>query len=173
MPQAVADLGRYYSDTAKQADREIAGMQANLRKGPAVARYEGEVDEAAPGWLSDYMRTQENGEKSLEKRFGTIPEQNMADAARSMEPFPYRYKAQYAPPDQAPGEVNIGPMANQMARDPVASTAIVRDPGTGKLAIDQGKGLKLVMGSLGAMQQQIDALRARSAARRRGDTAQP
>jgi hypothetical protein len=93
----------------------------------------------------------------------------MADAARSMAPAPYAYKPQYVGASgQAPGEVNVGPMANAMAKDPVASTAIVKDPQTGMLAIDKDKGLKLVMGSLAVQQHEIDQLR-----RRHGGSIQP
>ncbi len=80
----------------------------------------------------------------------------MADANRSMEPSSYEYKPEFLPPEQKPGEKNIGPMADKMARDPVASTAIVKDPETGMLAIDKTKGLKLVMGSLASLQRQVD-----------------
>lgn len=97
----------------------------------------------------------------------------MAGAARSMEPSSYSYKSEYRPDSQSPGEVNVGPMANNMARDPVASTAIVQDPKSGMLAIDKDKGLKVVMGSLASLQHQIDSMkdgrRAKGAQRARPD----
>jgi hypothetical protein len=83
----------------------------------------------------------------------------MAGAARSMEPSAYVYKPGFAERSgQTEGEVNVGPMANNMAENPVAKTAIVKDPDTGLLAIDKDKGLKVVMGSLASLQHQIDAL---------------
>jgi hypothetical protein len=101
----------------------------------------------------------------------------MASAMRSMKPAIYAYKSEYTPPDQSAGEVNIGPMANAMARNPVARTAIVRDDNTGMLAIDKGKAEKIIMGSLASLQHQIDDIdhdvpRAIRARKRRGDDAE-
>lgn len=102
----------------------------------------------------------------------------MAKAMRSMDPAVYAYKPEYSPPDQKPGEVNVGPMANAMAKDPVARTAIVRDADSGMLAIDKTKAEKVIMGSLAALQHQVDELqgdvpRAERAKkqRRRGESA--
>jgi len=83
----------------------------------------------------------------------------MANANRAMVASSYEYKPQFTPGTQAQGETNVGPMANAMASDPVASTAIVRDPHTGLLAIDKEKGLKLTMGGLASLQQQIDQMK--------------
>jgi hypothetical protein len=92
--------------------------------------------------------------------FDKMPDRSMAGAMRSMEPAPYAYKPEYAQASgQAPGEVNVGPMANKMAKDPVARTAITRDPETGLLAIDKDKGLKVVMGSLASLQDQMDDIK--------------
>jgi hypothetical protein len=88
----------------------------------------------------------------------------MAEANRSMAPSSYEYKPEFTPQEQAPGEVNVGPMANAMAEDPVAKTAIVKDPTTGLLAIDKTKGLKLVMGGLADLQRQVDGLEKRKRA---------
>jgi hypothetical protein len=83
----------------------------------------------------------------------------MAGAARSMEPSAYTYKPEFAAKaGQSPEELNVGPMANKMAKDPVAGTAIERDDETGMLTIDRDKGLKVVMGSLASLQHQIDAI---------------
>ncbi len=148
-----------YEDKAgKEADEMMAAMRASLGKGASVALDEGEIDQ----------------------KFGTMSDRAMADAMRSMEASPYAYKEAMRPAEQTSGEVNVGPMANKMAHDPVARTAIVRDPGTGLLAIDKDKGLKVVMGSLASLQDQIDdvkndvprAVRAKKQ-RRRGDSAQP
>lgn len=84
-------------------------------------------------------------------------EEPMADANRSMEPSEYRYKSPFTPPGQEPGEVNVGPIAQNMERSPLAKTAIVKEP-NGLLAIDKEKGLKLVMGGLSSLQAQVDAL---------------
>jgi hypothetical protein len=83
----------------------------------------------------------------------------MADANRSMAPFSYAYKPGYAEEaGQRQGEKNVGPMAQNMAADPLAKTAIVERP-DGMLAIDKDKGLKLVMGGLADLQGQLDAMK--------------
>lgn len=90
--------------------------------------------------------------------FSKPSDEDMADAMRSMDPAVYAYKGKFTPPDQKPGEVNVGPMANKMAEDPVARTAIVRDDKSGMLAIDKTKLEKVIAGSLASLQHQIDDL---------------
>jgi hypothetical protein len=63
------------------------------------------------------------------------------------------------PPEQAPGEPNVGPMAQNMAANPVTATAIIKDPKTGLLAIDTNKALKVTMGGLADLQEQVDAMK--------------
>ncbi len=81
----------------------------------------------------------------------------MQSANRSMVPSEYEYRPEFTPPGQAPHEKNVGPMAQNMAADPVARTAIVKGD-NGMLAIDKDKGLKLVMGGLASLQHQVDQL---------------
>jgi hypothetical protein len=86
-------------------------------------------------------------------------ESPMADANRSMAPSVYAYKPGFAEDEgQHEGEKNVGPMAQNMERDPIAGTAIVKRP-DGMLAIDKDKGLKLVMGGLSDLQNQLDSLK--------------
>ncbi len=89
----------------------------------------------------------------------------MAAANRSMDASSYEYRPEYTPEEQEPGEKNVGPMANAMKRDPVASTAIVTNPDTGLLAIDKTKALKLTMGGLSALQRQVDKLQSQRMAK--------
>ncbi len=84
---------------------------------------------------------------------------DMADANRSMAPFSYAYKPKWAAEaGQEEGERNVGPMAQNMAADPVAKTAIVKGE-DGMLAIDRDKAMKLTMGGLADLQQQVDQLK--------------
>jgi hypothetical protein len=116
-----------------------------------------EADRMMGGMKSDHEKRMAQGPAV---KFDTMPDRDMADAMRSMEPSPYAYKPDFAQASgQAPGEVNVGPMANKMAKDPVARTAITRDPETGLLAIDKDKGLKVVMGSLASLQDQVDDMK--------------
>jgi hypothetical protein len=105
-----------------------------------------------------YARDIVRSDERTKDGFRYVSDEQMAKAMRSMDPAVYAYKPEYSPPDQKPGEENIGPMANAMARNPIARTAIVRDGGTGMLAIDKTKAEKLVMGSLASLQHQIDDL---------------
>lgn len=92
----------------------------------------------------------------------------MAAANRSMEASPYAYKPEFTPPEQQSGEPNVGPMAQTMAADPVAGTAVRQDPQSGMLTIDRDKGLKVVMGGLASLQKQLDAMQSeRSTPKRR------
>lgn len=84
-------------------------------------------------------------------------EDPMAEANRSYEPSAYHYKPGFG---EDPNRPNVGPMAQNMAQDPIASTAIVRDPQTGLLAIDQKNATKLALGGLASTQAQLDEQRA-------------
>lgn len=89
-------------------------------------------------------------------------ESPMANANRAMHAYSYEYKPEFAGQEgQAIGEKNVGPMAQELEKDPVAATALTKDPQTGLLAIDKSKGLKLVMGGLSDVQRQIDELKAK------------
>jgi hypothetical protein len=94
-------------------------------------------------------------------RFTAPPRDEMSDAARAMHASSYAYRPEMTPPDQAPGEPNVGPMAQNMAANPVTATAVKRDPRTGLLMIDQSKMLKVLGGVAADQQDQIDALRRR------------
>lgn len=115
--------------------------------------------EASRDTVANRVRTRARDESTSDKRAKevVISEQPMAEANRSMAPSEYRYRPEYTPSDQQPGEVNVGPMANNMARSPVARVAIIEQP-NGMLAIDKTKGLKLVMGGLASLQHQVDGL---------------
>lgn len=82
----------------------------------------------------------------------------MAAANRALAPSAYEYKPQFTPEDQAPGEMNVGPMAQNMARNPLSATAVKELP-DGLLAVDKDKALRLALGSIGSLQQQIDQMR--------------
>lgn len=102
--------------------------------------------------LPDSIRSDAEAKKVLKK------EAPLAESNRSMSASSYKYKEGLGPPEQVPGEVNVGPMADNMAADDVARTAIKREPDTGLLMIDKDKGLKLVMGGLASLQKQVDAI---------------
>jgi hypothetical protein len=144
------------------------GASLNASRGAGLAKVYGEPGTSAyipssrpeheePTW-ADRVRSFFTSDQSTKEGFEQVPDREMAAAMRSMKPAVYAYKPDYTPPDQYTGEVNVGPMANAMARNPVARTAIVEDPSTGLLAIDKGKAERVIMGSLASLQHQIDDL---------------
>lgn len=142
----LTDIQNRGTDAATSVLKRTSGTDP--KPGPAPSPQQGYASR-----VLSYIRSDERT-KNVSK--GDVA---MAGAARSMEAQPYAYKAQFRPETQSPGELNIGPMANEMAKDPVARTAIVRDGDTGMLAIDKDKGMKVMMGSLASLQHQIDALK--------------
>ena len=78
---------------------------------------------------------------------------------KAMKPSLYAYKPEFKPGEQAPGELQVGPMANPMAEHPVTATTIIRDPQTGLLAIDKDKALKLTMGGLATLAEDVEDLK--------------
>jgi hypothetical protein len=87
-------------------------------------------------------------------------------AALSLEGSPYAYKPEFRPPEQAPGEVNVGPMAQNMAEDPVASTAVRKLP-NGMLGIDVNKNVKLLDSITAEQEKRIGKLESRLAKMKR------
>ena len=123
---------------------------------------------APPRQMQGFQREQPGQEVALSdarSKRGAGGVGSMAEANRSMAPSMYEYKPQYAgEAGQKPGEKNVGPMAQHMAADPIASTAIVKRP-DGLLAIDKDKGIKLLMGGLADLQNQVDSMQRKKASR--------
>lgn len=83
----------------------------------------------------------------------------MSSVMRSMKPSVYEYKPEFAAQNgQRVGEKNVGPMAQNLAADPLARTAVVKDEKTGMLGLSIPKSVKLVMGSLHSVGERLDAL---------------
>lgn len=82
----------------------------------------------------------------------------MASANRSQEGFAYAYKPEFAAKEgQQPGEKNVGPIAQNMAANPVAST-VVKEAPNGLLQLDIAKLAKLNSAGVASLQDQVDAL---------------
>lgn len=84
----------------------------------------------------------------------------VAAANRTLAGQPYTYKAPFVPPSQKPGEINVGPMAQNLETSPVAATAVKIDPATGMRMIDRDKALKVAMTGIADLQKQQDETRA-------------
>jgi hypothetical protein len=84
----------------------------------------------------------------------------MATSNRSMAPSVYEYKDEFAARNgQHVGEKNVGPMAQNLEADPIASTAVITDPKTGLKSLSIPKSLKLTMGGLASLQHEVDELK--------------
>lgn len=162
--RASAPKTRKYTDA--ELERLAAEMQANTQAQTDAMHSQGssvqgalarsnEAPTADPdSWLDRYMTSDKR------TKTNSHDEGPMAKAMRTMKPYSYEYKPQFAGQNgQHVGDENVGPMANPMAKDPVAKTAIVKDPNTGLLGIDKAKGLKLALGGLADLQRQVDELK--------------
>lgn len=151
------------ADAAEQArtDRAISAGLGAVNGG--LQAYSAATQDTTPKPPPGLIRENPYGTSDVKAKENIHHFGSMADANRSMEPSSYEYKPEFTPPEQQPGDTNVGPMANKMKADPVASTAIVKDPETGLLAIDKTKGLKLVMGGLASLQRQVDNMEGRRA----------
>jgi hypothetical protein len=88
----------------------------------------------------------------------------MQSANRAQASAIYEYKPEFKPPEQTPGEKNVGPMAQTMAKDPMAATAVRKDP-SGILTLDRDKLSKLHSAGISSLQDQVDQLKAVLASR--------
>jgi hypothetical protein len=139
---------------SKDADAMMAGFGASLKKGPS-ARVDDVDSDDKPDLAS-----------AADASKGQIPDDAMYRAMKSMQPSLYSYKPGFKPPEQRPGEVQAGPMANPMKKDPIAGLAVEKEPSTGLLAIDKDKALKLTMGSLAVLAQDVEEMKRKKGARK-------
>jgi len=136
-----------------QVERQFGGPGPSAKPLPQGSPV-GYLDATTAGALRGMSTPSDEKTKDMVR--GADP---MASANRSMSPSVYEYKPKYAAEaGQSPHEKNVGPMANSMAADPLAKTAIMKRP-DGMLAIDKDKGLKLVMGGLADLQAQVDSMK--------------
>lgn len=122
------DLRNFQDKAGASADSDIAGMRASLEAGPSVKPDRGSLVE-------------------LQK-----------DANRRMESAPYTYKDGFVPPEQERGEMNFGPMAQELEKNPLTATTVKKDA-RGMRLVDMHKLVKTQAGSIASLQKQIDELR--------------
>jgi hypothetical protein len=155
---AMIGYKRSAAEDGRQAGRSVTG---NKPEDAPPAPAQPGVFSQLGGYASQARAMMSSDERSKE---GAEDEGGMADAMRAMAPSSYAYKPGFAEEaGQTEGEKNVGPMAQNMAADPIASTAIVERP-DGMLAIDKDKALKLALGSLSALQDQVDSLQKKRSA---------
>jgi hypothetical protein len=82
----------------------------------------------------------------------------LQDANRKQAGFPYAYKDEYTPPEQAPGETNYGFSAQELEKNPITATAVKTDP-NGMRYVDTHKLQKVQSASIANLQDQVDELK--------------
>jgi hypothetical protein len=144
---AVQARDRAVQDKAgRDADDLMASMGQSLKRG-ASAKVEASGE---PPDLRDAARLRDEALR---------PENSpMARANRTMRGVPYIYKPQYTPPDQKPGEVNWGFMAQNLKKEPPTATAVKEDA-EGMQRVDAMKLLRILGASVADLQKQQDETR--------------
>lgn len=134
---------------------EVSGVRAMAGE-RARPEAPAQVETSRGASIGDVVRSP-HGERQMQSFTRGPANTPMANAARSMAGQPYTYKPEFAARSgQQPGEVNVGPMAQNMAADPVASTAVSNDPSTGMLTLERDKTLKVVASTVSEQQRQND-----------------
>lgn len=143
----------------RSASAGIADLDAYVSQMQALAKTGPSVDAVSSRWAGEEAARSQQAADSIQR--GKPSADPMANAARSMRASTYAYKPEQTPPEQRPGEANVGPMAQTMAANPITATAVKKDPATGLLMIDQSKMLKVLGGVAAHQQSQIDTLASR------------
>jgi hypothetical protein len=166
-----ADQARVKKATLDKANRDVdemfGSMRASEARGPSVQTPEG----SATSYDSDAFEDVDRGaapdlSSAAKDSAGAIPNHAMYEAMKSMAPKLYAYKPEFTPPEQSVGEVQAGPIANKMNRNKIAKLAIEDKTPTGLLAIDKDKALKLTMGSLAVLANDVEQLKRKKGARK-------
>lgn len=165
---ATAPGSRALGSFDRASDKVIGGIQGSVDEGfdratdvvmPPPRALEAPAQGGVAAQVAAAARARAGSMRSDERSKTVSDHSPMAGANRAMEASLYRYKPGLGPSTQHEGEINVGPMAQNMAADPVARVAIVTEPDTGLLAIDKDKGLKLVMGGLASLQGEVDDMK--------------
>jgi hypothetical protein len=85
--------------------------------------------------------------------------QTKEDAALRMKGTPYSYKDEYRPKEQEPGEINVGPMAQELEKNPITATTVKKDPKTGMRMVDMAKLVKVQSTEIAHLQEQMNELK--------------
>ncbi len=89
-----------------------------------------------------------------------VSREDTADFARSLRSTPYAYKPSFAAREgQKPGEVNVGPVAQEIEKSRIGATIVKPDAqGSGMRTLDETKMVKGLGGVAAAHQEHLDEL---------------
>lgn len=144
-----------FEEADRRARNEAAAAAPPAPMGSTMGSREVERGRSIDAGVFPELMAQARPERSLSELMysdeRTKDVQPLANAARAMKGSAYEYKPEFTPPEQRPGEKNVGPMAQNMARDPVAAN-IVKKGENGYLMLDTAKMVK-TLGAIAADQQ--------------------
>ncbi len=155
----------YDAEQQGPLDAQHAAFDAEQAKQAEAARVAAAAERVAP---SPYRKTLPSGEVVEGRQASDMGTKNMIqpsdartkeDAARKMEGTPYSYKEEYRPKEQEPGEVNVGPMAQNLEKNPITATTVKKDPKTGMRMVDMAKLVKVQSTEIAHLQNQIDGIK--------------
>jgi hypothetical protein len=146
----------------RDADEMMASFGASLGRGPSAQKPEG----SATSYDSDDFENADRGDapdlsyaaKARDENALKPSSSPMAEANRTMVGVPYRYKPEFTPPEQEPGEVNWGFMAQNLKKAAPTATAVKEDP-NGLQRVDALKLLRVLGAGVADLQQQQDETR--------------
>ncbi len=145
---------KYSSAPAEKPKASFAAAHAQRKMTPDELKRLGE----------QMLGTQQAQHKASLDEGPSVKPDPMGEALAHMQPYEYEYKPQHAGDEgQQPGEKNVGPMAQDMAKNPITGSAVIRRP-DGMLAVDMTKAGKLSLGAIGylaAKQRELEAQMAR------------
>jgi hypothetical protein len=147
------------------AELKALGAKGN-RLANAIAGAKGDAWDEAHGKSQHIMQGQEMPTREPQAFRHGDPNDMTRQLADGLAPYEYEYKPGFdAAEGQKPGEKNVGPMAQNMAANPVTGAAVSQRP-DGLLQIDMKKATKLSLAAAGhnarklqEQQAQIDALK--------------
>jgi hypothetical protein len=151
--------------TKSPEELKALGAKGN-RLANALAGAKGDAWDEAHGKSQHIMQGQEMPTREPQAFQHGDPNDMTRQLADGLAPYEYEYKPGFdAAEGQKPGEKNVGPMAQNMAANPVTGAAVSQRP-DGLLQIDMKKATKLSLAAAGhnarklqEQQAQIDALK--------------
>lgn len=149
--------------------RDYAARQSEEQGRNNARRAEDQMQDAkAIGWVQTGASLAAAASDERTKQSVSQEKNITGQLADGLSPYRYEYKPDFVGSQkQQPGEQNVGPMAQNMARNPVTATAVGRGD-DGMLYVDTTKATKLALGGIGELAAKQQRLEAELASLRKG-----
>lgn len=142
---------RLMAQAAGIASKTETQREAHMARGPAVGAMS--ERDALLMKAAQNIQSRADSEREAYMAQGPAVGDPTTNAFAAMQPYAYEYKPGLGTPGQ-----KVGPMAQEMASNPVTATAIRRDPASGLLSIDRDDGLKVALGGVGHLASKQEQL---------------